>query len=88
MADRGGTIETGGAAQELLPARPARRWIAVQNQSDGDLYIDEEVTAVVGQPSIRIEAGALYETMASMQPTGRWTIIGATTGQAYAVRWG
>lgn len=81
-----GTITTGGAAQTLAAANANRQGLWVQNQSTAALWINFEETAVASQPSIKIDAGALYETPANWCPIGSVSIIGATTGQAFAAR--
>jgi hypothetical protein len=95
MFDISGTITTGGVAQYIdSNIRPMRRGFFIQNHSTGDLWVNNSVTvaAVMGQPSIRIPPGALYETPQSgdfgggAYESGFITIIGATTGQAFTGR--
>ena len=84
-ADRSGTITTGGTAQTIMPAWKGRHGCSIQNQSIGDLWVNSTATAVTSQPSILVVAGAEYscQTPAS---DGAYSIIGATTGQAFAAR--
>ncbi|MCC6315347.1 MAG: hypothetical protein IT337_15190 [Thermomicrobiales bacterium] len=86
LTSRSGTITSGGTAQDLAAANASRRGFAIQNLSTGDLYFNTEATAVAGQPSFKIAAGQLYETPIHAVPTGAVSIIGATTGQAFAAR--
>lgn len=84
--DRGGTITAGGTAQQMMAANTARRGFLIQNQSTGDLYINGLSTAAANQTSLRIPAGALYETSPHHSGTGAVSIFGATTGQAFYAR--
>lgn len=84
--DRSGTITAGGADQQLMPARLGRRGYWVQNNSSGDLWVNALGTAAASQPSMKIGAGALYETPAHMVPPGEVRIFGATTGQTFTAR--
>lgn len=84
--DRGGTITTGGTAQQLMAANTARRGFLVQNQSSGDLYINCIGTAAASQTSLKIPAGALYESSPHHSGTGACSIFGATSAQAFYAR--
>jgi len=85
-ADKSGTIAAGGTAQTLAAANTSRRGFWVQNNSTGDLWINTLATAIVGQPSLVITSGSLYESPVNGCPTGLISIIGATTGQAFTAR--
>lgn len=78
------TITTGGTAQLLFAANPARRGIVLQNQSSGDLYVGNPATQ--NQSSLKIPAGYYYETPGNFSGTADIQIIGATTGQAFYAR--
>jgi hypothetical protein len=84
-ADRSGTITTGGTAQVVLPAWTGRHGCVIQNQSLGSLWVSETATAVAGPPSILIPVNQQFLCMnpASGQA---YSIIGATTAQAFAAR--
>lgn len=84
--NRSGTIAAGGAQQQLMAANPNRRGYWIQNQSTGDLWINGLGNASAGQPSLRISAGALYESPVHGVGTAGISIFGATTGQAFAAR--
>lgn len=86
VVDKSGTITAGGTAQTAIASNAARNGFSIQNQSTGDLYFNTLAAAVVGQPSIRVGPGLLYETPANGFGTGAVSIIGATTGQAFAAR--
>ena len=80
------TIAAGGTAQNALPQNANRHGFEIQNQSAGSVWFNEIVTAVQGEPSWRIDAGETYRTPPGYRPTGRISIIGATTGQQFAIR--
>jgi hypothetical protein len=88
MANTSGTITTGGAAQQLSGAFPQRKGCVVQNQSTGDLWINDQGAAAATQPSIKVPAGAQFVCggYAGGAPGGAMSIFGATTGQAFAGR--
>lgn len=81
-----GTITTGGTAQNAAAANTSRRGFWIQNNSTGDLWISTIATAVQSQPSLKIPAGALYESPLGGAGTGAISIIGATTSQAFSGR--
>jgi len=84
-ADRSGTITTGGAAQVVLPAWSGRKGCVIQNQSAGSLWVSETATAVAGPPSILIPSGQQFLCMSPASGQA-YSIIGATTAQAFAAR--
>lgn len=84
-ADRSGTITAGGTAQALMAANASRRGWWLQNLSTGDLWVSGVGTAAAVQPSLKIVAGAYYESPSFVSPTAL-SIFGATTGQAFAAR--
>ena len=64
--------------------RPARLRM-IQNQSAGSLWVSETATAIAGPPSILIPAGQQFLCMSPA--SGQvYSIIGATTAQAFAAR--
>lgn len=79
-----GTVTAGGVAQTFAALNPMRRRYSFQNLSVADLYIEEGATATTS--SLRIPAGALYESEIGAQPTGALSVYGATTGQAFWYR--
>lgn len=80
------TITAGGTHQALAPANSVRRYLMVQNNSSGDLWINEGATATLAPPSIRIAPGAVWEYPAQATPTGAMRIIGATMGQSFTIK--
>lgn len=83
---KGSTITLGGTAQVAIATNASRRGFWIQNQSAGPLYINSLATAVIDNTSLLIPAGALYEPQDIGVPLGNISIIGATTGQAFAAR--
>ena len=83
--DRSGTITTGGTAQVVLPAWTGRHGCVIQNQSAGSLWVSETATAIAGPPSILIPAGQQFLCMSPASGQA-YSIIGATTAQAFAAR--
>jgi len=83
--DRSGTITAGGTAQVVLPAWTGRHGCMIQNQSLGSLWVSETATAVAGPPSILIPAGQQFLCMSPASGQA-YSIIGATTAQAFAAR--
>lgn len=84
--DRSGTITAGGTRQQLAAANSSRRYLIVQNQSSGYLYVRFTATATQDQSSMRLAPGDAWESPSGFCPTQAVDIVGATTGQAwYAV---
>jgi hypothetical protein len=83
---RSGTITAGGTAQVLMPANASRRGYVLQNQSVGDLYINEIGTAAADQTSMRVPAGGYFTPPSQQSSTGAVSVFGATTGQAFFAR--
>jgi len=85
-----GTITTGGTAQSLAPVITSLSGFvgySIKNNSSGSLWInDEGATAILGQPSLEITAGTLYESPTNSRPLGAISIIGATTGQSFTAK--
>jgi len=84
-ADRSGTITTGGTAQVVLPAWPGRHGCMIQNQSAGSLWVSETAAPVQGPPAILIPTGQQFLCMSPASGQA-YSIIGATTAQAFAAR--
>ena len=84
--DTGGIITTASTAQTFMVANATRRAWSVQNQSTGDLYVNCSSTATLDYHSLKVPAGALYESSTTHVGTGACSIIRATTGQAFYAR--
>ncbi len=88
LNDRSGTITAGGTAQDLMVENKRRKYILIQNQSTGSLWFDFGLNAVESQPSIEMLPDAIFVMEAGFVSTQRMSIIGATTGQAFACKEG
>lgn len=87
LTDRSGTLTTGGTAQQIAPVNTIRLGWSVYNlHATSDLWVNTLTTAVQSQPSLRIPAGAMYETPPGGQGTGAISVVGPTTGQAFTAR--
>lgn len=85
--DLSGSITTGGVSQLLLPAGIYNKGFEIQNTSLGDLWINElGNAATTASPSLKIPAGALYETPINWNLDTAVYIIGAITGQTFTAR--
>lgn len=86
LMDRSGTVTAGATAQTLMAANRGRVGYWFQNTSVGDLWLSEIGTAAASQPSMKVPAGALYESPITGCPTGAISVYGATTSQAFSCR--
>ncbi len=83
----GGSLTTGGSAQNAAAANAARTGWWIQNlHPSSDLWVSTLATAVQSQPSIRIRPGELYEAPPWAVGTGAISVIGPTTGQTWSGR--
>lgn len=89
LTNASNTITSGGTAQTTVASNASGYNYLIQNNSMGDLWFSTLATAVQSQPSIKLPAGAAYETPDSLKAVGALSVIGATTGQAFTIRkWG
>lgn len=89
LGDGSGTITAGGTSQQVFPADTGRQYLLIQNVSDGDLWVNFGIAAVVGQPSIKLLASGSLEFSSAgtgVVPTSTVNIIGATTGKAFTAK--
>lgn len=87
LTDASGTITAGGTAQAVFAAKADRRYLLIQNNSSGPLWINFTTTAVEGQPSIQLSSGGTAFVMETgFVSTEAVSIIGATTGQAFTAK--
>ena len=88
--DVSGTIVSGGTAQVLIQIPANSVGYCVQNlDSTEDLWINETGDATAGPGSIKIPAGALYETPTDVNATynsSSVSIFSAKTGHAFTAR--
>ena len=88
VTDRSGTISSGGVAQTLANANTSRKYLIIQNLSAENLYINFTTTAVQGQPSLLLLPNGSFVMEGSFVSTEAVSIIGATTGSAFAAKEG
>lgn len=88
LLDRSGSMTTGGTAQELMPANPARRYLLIQNISTENEWIDFGVRAVADKPSIRLSAGDSLVMESGFVSGESISIIAATTGSKFVAKEG
>ena len=82
-----GTITSGGASQQIAAADTSRDYFLLENVSDTDMWVDFGQAATAGQPSFLIKAnGGSIELRGLNILKGTITVIGATTGKAFAGR--
>lgn len=78
----GGTVTTGGIAQQLAAANTARRGLTVQNTSTGELRVNPFGTASA-TAGYRVSAGDLLVLDSPHCGVGAVSVWGATTGQVF-----
>ena len=89
FTDGSGSVTTGGTAQDALGANGGRQYVFVQNLDDTDgLWVAFGATAVADQcfylaPGAALEFGAGHTKVV---PTGRVSVLGATTGNKFVVK--
>jgi hypothetical protein len=86
--DGSGTIGAGGTAQPLFSgATPANGFLVANNHATAKLWVSDVGAATEGGASIPIAAGGgLFVTPDGYRPAGPVSIIGDTTGSAFAAR--
>lgn len=77
------TVTTGGVAQQLAAANPARGIIRIQNTSDIDLWVRFGAVAAI-DAGIKIIAGETYANPTTHCPTGLISIFGITAGKKFS----
>ena|ERR1700753_3026908 len=87
--DASGTITTGGTAQTILKdGAGCRQFLLIQNNATETLWYNFGKTAVAGQPSLSIPAGAYQMwSLPGIVPQQFVSIIGATTGDAFTCKY-
>lgn len=83
------TITLGGTAQFLFSSAIPIHGFSVWNPDAAeDLWISESTTAALNATgSLKIPAGAGYESPPSQAPASAISIIGATTGHKFTARY-
>lgn len=88
LTNRSGTITEGGTAQTLAAANSSRKYLFVQNLSSENLWINFTTAAAQNQPSLRLAPGDSFVMEDLFVSTEAVSIIGATTGSAFAAKEG
>ena len=85
--NRSGTITSGGASQQLMPANTRRAYWFFQNISADTLWLDFAVAAVQDQPSVKVLAG---ESVSSDEvvTVDQINVIGPNTGAKFVAKEG
>jgi hypothetical protein len=86
VVDHSGTIASGGVAQTIMAANPARTYLFIENTSDTDMWFNYTTTAGVGGTSIKIGAGAAYENPNAFCPTGAISLYCASGSKSFTAK--
>lgn len=87
--DHSGTIAAANVSQSLAPSNPNRNYLFIQNHhATGDLWVAFSQPATVGQPSIRIAAGADLTFEGSFLTIEDIAVISSTNGLAFTAKEG
>ncbi len=85
--DRSGAVATGGTAQQIMAANPARKGWQLQNTSDTDLWFNAlGAAAVAGGSSFKLPPNGFYEAPPHGISTAAVSVLGATAGKTFAAR--
>ena len=88
LTDGSGTITLGGTAQEVFAANATRSYLAIQNLSTENLWVNFGIAAVASQPSLKLIPNASFAMESSFVSNQSVSIIGATTSSAFAAKQG
>ena len=89
LTDRSGTITTGGTAQQLAPVNVTRRYLVIMNMHASEvMYFNFTTTAVAGEPSFSLPAGAAFVMESAYVSTELISVIAATTGHPWTAKEG
>jgi hypothetical protein len=86
IVDFSGTIAVGGTSQLAIPFNLNRRYLLIQNVDAGDLWINFNLAATIGQPSIKLAPGEKFIMDSSIVAITDMYVIGALTGQQYTAK--
>lgn len=86
--DRSGSIALGSNSQALMGANTARNYLFIQNTGSNDIWFNFSISAVIGQPSMKLQPGGAFVMEGSFVSTEAMFIIGATTAQVYTAKEG
>jgi hypothetical protein len=85
-SDGGGTVAVGGTAQYLFSGLTPVNGYLLRNNSAGPLYFSDTATAVNTGASITLNPSVMWVTPPGYKPPGAVSLLGATSGAAYAAR--
>jgi hypothetical protein len=86
LADRSGTIATGGTAQQACPANPGRRFLLVANPDETRAFwFASGAVASIGAGSVQVGPGGAF-VFDKVVPSGALSIYGAAAGQPFTVQ--
>lgn len=90
IADKSGTIAVGGTAQDAVGANTGRQYLLVQNlDGAADLWVNFGANAAVATAgSILLKAGGSITFEDRVVPSGRVSVVGATTGHKFTCKEG
>jgi hypothetical protein len=90
LTDRSGTITAGGTAQQAAAVNAARKYLLVQNPTDGaeSFWFSADATAVAASPSVEVAPGVTLTFEGSFVPSSAISVIAATTGTAFTIKEG
>lgn len=83
LFDRSGTITSGGDAQDAVGNNDSRRYLIFQNVSDTDMWVRFGHDAEADSPSLLVAAAATMIFQGGYVPTGRLSVLCASTGKAF-----
>lgn len=88
--DKSGTIATGGTAQDAVAADTGRQYLLIQNiDAAEDLWVNfgtNAVSASAGSILVPAKSSLVFEHVAC--PTGRVSVVAATTGHKFTIKVG
>ena len=84
--DHSGTITTANQSQLVMKENPKRRYLLIQNVSNGTLWVNFTLAAQQAQPSIQLVSGGSYVLESSFVSSEAVYIIGAVAGATYVAK--
>ena len=88
LTNYGGTITTGGTAQQVIAANPIRNYLLVQNPSAAPESLFVDFGEVASTASIELVPGMTLTFESSFMTTQYVSMYAATTGHAFVIKEG
>lgn len=90
IIDRSGSVTLGGTAQDAVAANAGRQYLLVQNiDATADLWVNFGADAAVNTAgSIQLKPAASIVFEDRITPSGRVSVVGATTGHKFTIKEG